>query len=88
MDLKTKARRLLKRAFPPPAQITLDDEQGLSGVVRSPRFRGMDFLDRQKLLWEVLDNELSPEERKHIAIILAVSPEEEIAQLTNDHPNK
>jgi hypothetical protein len=77
VDLLAKARKLLKEAFPPPAKILVEENTGISGVVTSARFHGMDFRDRQELLWQALDKKLSPNERKHVSIILAFTPEEE-----------
>ncbi len=79
MDLLKKARRLLKQAFPTPAKISLKEEDGIMGVVISSRFEGLEGVDRQKILGDVLDQNLTADERRQIVIIIAVTPEEEIA---------
>jgi stress-induced morphogen len=79
MELVKKAEKLLKQAFPRPDKVKLKDEDGITGVVTSARFRGMSSLDRQELIWDALDRNLTPEERRKIVIVIAVSPEEEIA---------
>lgn len=83
MELVEKARRLLKQAFPRPDKVQLRDEEGLLGVVTSARFQGLDSIDRQQLIWDALDKHLSPEEKKHVVIIIAVTPREEVAHLSN-----
>ena len=79
MELLKKTTKLLRQAFPPPARINLKDEDGIMGVVVSSRFEGLEGLDRQNLLWDVLDKKLTPEERRRVVIIVAVTPKEEIA---------
>jgi len=36
----------------------------------------MDDMDRQEVLWEVLEKSLSPEEQRAIAIVVALTPKE------------
>jgi hypothetical protein len=81
MELLEKAQNLLRQAFPPPAEITLSDENGVFGVVRSPRFIGVDIPQRQDMLWESLDKKLDREERQRIISILALAPHEGAARL-------
>jgi hypothetical protein len=77
MDLLKKTKRLLRKAFPPPAKIQLEGEGGISGEITSARFRGVDFRQRQRMLAEALREELTPEERKNVVIILTFTPEEQ-----------
>ena len=83
MDLARKAKKLLKQAFPPPSKVSIEDDKGLIGLVVSPSFRGLDSIDRQQLVWDALDEKLSPEERKRIVIVVAVTPEEETMHLAS-----
>lgn len=70
---------LLREAFPPPDVISLRDEDGIIGVITSSRFSAKDSIDRQSMIWDVLDRHMAPEQRRQIVIIVAVTPEEEIA---------
>jgi stress-induced morphogen len=75
--LLTRVETLLREAFPPPDQILrLEDDDGIIGVVASGRFRGLEGIDRQNMIWDVLDARLTPEQRRRIVIIAAVTPEE------------
>jgi hypothetical protein len=85
MVLVRKVKRILAEAFPPPAKVRLKDEDGLVGVVTSPRFRNMDIMDRQELLDELLRRHgLSDAELRRILILVAVTPEEEEAHTAVD----
>lgn len=77
--LMKRVKTILSRAFPHPSKVNLRDEDGIIGIVTSPRFRGKDDFARQDLIWNVLDKQLRPEERRRIVIMVAVTPEEEIA---------
>ena len=75
----TKLKSLLTATFPPPAKITLRDEEGIIGIVVSKRFRGKDDLERQNLIGDLLDKKVTPAEKRKIVIIVCVTPEEEKA---------
>ena len=74
-----KIRTALQRTFPPPDRIDLRDEDGIIGVVVSSKFKNMDSMDRIDMVWDVLDKHLSTDEKKQIVIMIAVTPQEEIA---------
>ncbi|HET6880745.1 MAG TPA: hypothetical protein VFI31_11355 [Pirellulales bacterium] len=74
--LLRKLRRLLAQRFPSPATIKLEDHDGIIGVVTSDRFCGMDTVDRQQLIGEIMENELTSEERRQVQVIVAVTPQE------------
>ena len=79
MDLKEKVAQALKDAFEP-EQLVLDDSDGLSGYIISPKFRGLDSLDRQMMIDKVLrspNSGLSKAERREILVIAALTPEEQ-----------
>lgn len=76
-----KLTSLLVDAFPPPDKATLRDDEGIIGIVTSKRFRGKDDLERQDIIWNLLDKKLTPAERKRIVIIVCVTPEEEKAHI-------
>lgn len=78
-DLKSKVARLLRKAFPASAKISLEDHDGIIGVIVSSDFKGMDPMERQDLLWRVLEKGLVPDEHRRVTMIAAVTPTEEIA---------
>src|SRR5262249_937721 len=77
MDLLTKTHNLLRKAFPRPAKIMLEDENGIIGEIISSRFRGVDFRTRQQMLSQAFADQLSEAERKKISIIMTFTPEEQ-----------
>lgn len=78
--LKTSLLRRLKKAlaeqFPPPAHIKLEDHDGIIGVITSDSFRGMDTIDRQNLIGDLIQKHLSPDERQQVLVIVGVTPDE------------
>jgi hypothetical protein len=78
MGFLDKVRSILIKKFPPPDEIDLKEEDGVVGVIVSRRFRKMETIARQELLGKLLEKELTPNERKRILVIVAVTPEEKI----------
>jgi stress-induced morphogen len=74
--LQRKLERLLAQRFPPPATIRLEDHDGIIGVITSAQFAGMETIDRQALIGDILATHLTPEERRRVQLIVAVTPEE------------
>ncbi len=74
-----KLKRILQEQFPPPDKVDLRDEDGIIGVVTSRRFHRMDTMRRQDVIHDILAASLNPEERRHVLLIVGVTPEEEIA---------
>ena len=74
-----KLKRILEERFPPPDKVDLRDEDGIIGVVTSRRFRRMDTMQRQDYIHDLLATHLSGEERRHVLLIVGVTPEEEVA---------
>jgi hypothetical protein len=79
-QLRTKLMARLRRRFPPPDKVILRDDDGITGVVTSAKFRGMDDIDRINLVWDAFNGDLSLDERREIAMIEAVTPEEEFVR--------
>jgi acid stress-induced BolA-like protein IbaG/YrbA len=79
-----KLKRVLEDRFPPPDKVSLRDDDGIIGVVTSGQFRQMDTMRRQDLIHDILDNHLSPQERRHVLLIVAVTPEEELANAEDE----
>jgi hypothetical protein len=79
MDLVKKVESILREVFPPPDRIVLEDDDGIIGAVTAARFAEMETIDRINLIWDTLDKGLTPEERRRVVLIVAVTPEEEIA---------
>ena len=78
MDLFRKVNALLTKTFPPPDEVDLRDEDGIIGMVVSKRFRRMETIDRQTMIWTLLGRNLEPKEQRRILTIVAVTPEEQI----------
>jgi len=78
VDILKKVELILTDMFPPPDKVWLEDDDGIIGTVTSSRFIGMNALDRINMIWDALDKSLTPEERKHVVIIVAATPQEEI----------
>jgi hypothetical protein len=67
---------LLRRRFRPPAVVRLKGQDGVYGSVTSAEFRGLDVRDRVKMVWAVLEDKLSFDEKKNIAVIVPMTPED------------
>jgi hypothetical protein len=85
-SLVRKLKSLLNSEFPPPATIKLEDHDGVIGVITSERFSGMDSLDRQNWIGEIIDAQLSPEERRQIQVIVGVTADEGTGYLASAAP--
>jgi hypothetical protein len=78
VDLKEKVADALGGAVAD-ARIRLEDDDGISGFVVSPAFKGMSALDRQALIDKALRNssvKFSKQERRNILAIAALTPAE------------
>jgi hypothetical protein len=76
MEIREKVLKALRDTFDV-HYARLDDDDGITGFIVSPRFRGMSSLDRQELIDRALSqasNLLTPEERRHVVMIAALSP--------------
>ncbi len=55
----------------------MEDDDGISGFVVSPRFKGMPTVDRQELIEDALSKApepLTPEERRQVLMIAGLTP--------------
>jgi hypothetical protein len=78
MDLRKKIASKLSQSLGD-AYVRLEDDDGISGFVVSPRFKGMSSLNRQGLIDDILDNgpdPLSKEKRRRVLMIAALTPVE------------
>ena len=75
-SLEEKVTRLLRDQFGRRARIHVRDDDGITGSVTSSRFRDHETIDRVGLIWDALEGSLSAEERRRIAIIVPMTPEE------------
>ena len=76
-SLRAKVARILRQEFPRPGIVSLQDEDRIFGIVISSRFRGVNARRRVKLIDDVLEDRLTPDERKRIEFVIGVAPEEE-----------
>jgi stress-induced morphogen len=75
--LQEKLGRLFQSRFGRRAKIELEsDADGISGKIVSTKFRGLEDLDRVRMVWDTFDGSLSTAEKRQIVIILALTPEE------------
>jgi hypothetical protein len=81
--LVVKLEKVLSERFPPPDKIMLEDLDGVVGVITSSSFTTMDTLDRQNLIGKLIESHLTREERRHVQVIVGVTPDEETGYLAN-----
>jgi len=75
---------VLAKRFPPPDTVRLEDHNGIFGVITSAGFAQMETIDRQNLIGDILKSTLTPEERREVQIIVAVTPDEGTGYLANE----
>jgi hypothetical protein len=78
VDVKDKIMKALWDNLETP-YIRLEEDDGISGFVVSPRFEGMPMLDRQAVIDDAISKgpiPLSPEEKRHILMIAGLTPAE------------
>jgi stress-induced morphogen len=71
-----KLNEVLTRRFPPPATVALEDHDGIIGIITSAEFAGMEGIDRQNLIGDLLATHLTPEERRRVQVIVGVTADE------------
>jgi acid stress-induced BolA-like protein IbaG/YrbA len=74
MDLKEKIVTALSQVLEID-YVRLEDDDGISGFVVSPRFEGTSSLDRQLLIDQALQS-FTPEERRQVLMIAGLTPVE------------
>jgi acid stress-induced BolA-like protein IbaG/YrbA len=83
-DLPKKLKSILRKKFPTPDEVSIRTNDGVIAIVVSEQFEGRDDLDRQDLVWNLLNQELTRDERRQIAIIVTVTPREEAGHLASE----
>ncbi len=79
-----KLERILTRRFPVPDTVKLEDHDGIIGIITSAGFAGMESIDRQNLIGDILATHLTPEERRRVQVIVGVTPDEGTGYLANE----
>jgi len=74
--LLRKLKKVLTQRFPSPATVKLEDHDGIIGVITSAGFAGMATIDRQNLIGDIVESNLSAEERRRVQVIVGVTPHE------------
>lgn len=82
--LRRRLEKVLTRQFPPPSSVHLEDNDGIIGVITSPRFAGMETIDRQNLIGDIVESHLNPEERRRVLVIVGVTPDEGTGYLSDE----
>jgi stress-induced morphogen len=77
-------KKVLSRQFPPPATVKLEDHDGVIRVITSAQFAGMETIDRQDLIGNILATHLSAEERRRVQVIVGVTPDEGTGYLSGE----
>ncbi len=84
--LLRKLQRVLAKRFPAPATVKLEEREGIIGIITSDQFSGMETIDRQDLIGEIIAPHLTPEERHRVQVIVAVTPQEGTGYLAGAAP--
>ncbi len=82
--LLRKLEKVLIQRFPAPATVKLEDHDGIIGVITSAAFAGMETIDRQSLIGDVVETHLAPKERRQVQVIVGVTPDEGTGYLAGD----
>lgn len=77
---------MLAKRFPSPATVKLEEHEGIIGIITSDQFTGMETIDRQDLISEIVAPHLTPEERQRVQVIVAVTPQEGTGYLAGVAP--
>ena len=80
-ELAEKVERILRIAFPRLDSLDIRDDDGIIGILVSPMFEGLESINRQNMIWDALDRNLEPDEKRQIQIIVAATPEEHMGHL-------
>ncbi|MGO9918922.1 MAG: hypothetical protein ACLQIB_30020 [Isosphaeraceae bacterium] len=83
-SLLGKVAKVLTQQFPSPATVRLEDHDGIIGVITSASFAGMETIDRQNWIGEIVEAHLSSEERRRVQVIVGVTPEEGTGYLAGE----
>jgi len=83
-SLLHKLKKALTRRFPAPATVKLEDHDGIIGVITSARFAGMETIDRQNIIGDIVETNLSPQERRRVQVIVGVTPDEGTGYLAGE----
>ncbi len=84
MAVARKLKRVLRSEFPAPDRVDLRDEDGIIGIVTSRSFAGMDTMQRQDRIHHILEQHLTPDEQRQVVMIVAVTPEEQLADTLDE----
>ncbi len=82
--LRRRLENVLTQRFPLPATVRLEDQDGIIGVVTSSEFAGMETIDRQNLIGEIVEAHLEPLERRRVQVIVGITPDEETGYLATE----
>jgi hypothetical protein len=77
-------RKVLTQRFPAPATVKLQDHDGIIGVITSSSFGGMETIDRQNLIGQIIATHLSKEEQRRVQVIVGVTPDEGTGYLADE----
>jgi hypothetical protein len=75
VDIKDRIANALREALKAEF-VRLQDEDGVSGFVVSPRFEGLSSIDRQGRIEEILARSLTQQDRRRVLMIAGLTPVE------------
>ena len=64
--------------------VKLEDHDGIIGIITFAGFAGMDAVDRQSLIGDIVETNLSQEERRQVQVIVGVTPDEGTGYLAGE----
>ncbi len=71
-------RFVLEDAYPPPDEVDVSTRDAVIAFVYSSKFEGREDLDRQDAVWDLLEKRLDRDERRAVAIVVALTPQEKV----------
>jgi acid stress-induced BolA-like protein IbaG/YrbA len=74
-ELAERVTEILRDSFAP-AEVVTSTRNGIVVFVVSDRFEGIDDMDRQEMVWDVLENQLDQDERRSVSIVVALTSKE------------
>jgi acid stress-induced BolA-like protein IbaG/YrbA len=74
-DLTAKVKSILEAGFAP-AEVATSTRDALVFFIYSDRFAGMDDMDRQDAIWDLLQKTLDSSEQRAVSIVVALTPKE------------
>jgi stress-induced morphogen len=79
-----RLEKLLTERFPLPASVQLQEHDGIFGVITSSQFAGVETIDRQNLIGDIVATHLTTAESQKVLVIVGVTPDEGTGYLAGE----